>query len=212
MGRPAWSSVNLITSHDGFTLRDCVRYKARHNLANLEDGKDGHGSNYSDNLGAEGETEDSETLALRRQRQRNMLATLFFSQGTPMLLAGDEISNSQGGNNNAYCQDNAIGWVDWANADTELLDFKAELVAFRKRHPCFRQRRFLHRELRESGTPDVQWIDFSLQDVNWDDSCLSRFCLLIRGSAESTDQGCTRVLSSSCLIEKVNPKPCSFLS
>nr|CAA6805486.1 MAG: Glycogen debranching enzyme (EC [uncultured Thiotrichaceae bacterium] len=184
-GRRVWSSVNYITSHDGFTLADCTRFNKRHNLANLEAGKDGHGENFSDNCGVEGYTDDPVVLNKRQQRKRNMLATLFLSQGTPMLLAGDELSNSQQGNNNAYCQDNSIGWVDWGNANSELFAFVCELSRFRQQHACLRQTRFLHGQSRSSGNPDVSWTDFNQDVLNWDDPELSGFCLTVRGSAES---------------------------
>ncbi|MEK6216748.1 MAG: alpha-amylase family glycosyl hydrolase, partial [Boseongicola sp.] len=185
-GRRAWSSVNFLTSHDGFTLADVTRYNDRHNEANGEDNADGHQSNLSDNCGVEGETDDKMIRKRRARRQRNMLATLFLSQGTPMLLAGDEIANSQGGNNNAYCQDNPVGWIDWDKADRKLPDFVANLVAFRKAHSSLRQTRFLHGALRpKDGLPDVIWTDFSGAPLQWRDPGLSNFCLTLRNSAES---------------------------
>lgn len=186
-GRRSWSSVNLLTSHDGFTLADVTRYNERHNLANQEEGKDGHDSNYSDNCGVEGETDDLVIQLKRRRRQRNMLATLFLSQGTPMLLAGDELSNSQQGNNNAYCQDNPIGWIDWPGKDDKLIDFVAALSAFRKRFRGVRQTRFLHGQERgyDGGNPDVVWTDFKGGPVAWDDAGLAGFCLTLRCSAEA---------------------------
>ncbi|WPZ34292.1 glycogen debranching protein GlgX [Thalassobaculum sp. OXR-137] len=187
-GRPAWSSLNLITAHDGFTLADVTAYNEKHNEANGEDNRDGHEGNYSDNCGAEGPTEDPQILARRDRRRRNILTTLFVSQGTPMLLAGDEIANSQGGNNNAYCQDNEIGWIDWANADRDLLAFVQRLTALRKSHPALRQGRFLHGRVRaEDGQPDVIWRSFEGGGVNWRDPGLGIFCLRVRGSAEAAD-------------------------
>ena len=187
-GRRAWSSVNFVSSHDGFTLADVTRYNHRHNEANTEGNRDGHHSNYSDNCGAEGETDDPEILARRARRQRNMLATLFLSQGTPMLLAGDEISNSQNGNNNAYCQDNEIGWVNWNTADPGILDFVEELSAFRRDHRAVRQTRFLHGAARPwDGYPDVEWTDFKAQPLQWRDPGLSNLCLTLRCSAEAPD-------------------------
>lgn len=157
-GRPATSSVNLITAHDGFTLADVTAYNAKHNEANGEENRDGHGANYSDNMGAEGPTKERRIATARGQRRRNMIATLLLSQGTPMLLAGDELGNSQQGNNNAYCQDNPIGWIDWAKADEDLLDFTRRIVALRRAHPILRQKRFLHSEAREAdGKPDLFW-------------------------------------------------------
>ena len=185
-GRRAWSSVNFLTSHDGFTLADVTRYNDRHNLANGEGGADGHHSNYSDNCGVEGDTKDEEIRHNRARRQRNMLATLFLSQGTPMVLAGDEISNSQDGNNNAYCQDNPTGWIDWAKADSKLADFVANLASFRKAQPLLRQTRFLHGAPRlQDGLPDVEWTDFTGSPLQWRDPGLSNICLTLRGSAES---------------------------
>jgi glycogen operon protein len=157
-GRTACSSVNLLTAHDGYTLADLVAYKRKHNHANGEGNRDGHGENYSDNLGVEGPTIDSGILAARERRRRNLLATLFLSQGTPMMLAGDELGNSQGGNNNAYAQDNATGWVDWRAPDPAFLDFVRALIAFRRAHPILRQTRFLHAIPRdEDGLQDLFW-------------------------------------------------------
>lgn len=189
-GRRAWSSVNFLTSHDGFTLADLTRYNNRHNLANGEDGADGHHANFSDNFGVEGETDDPKIKALRTRRQRNLLATLFLSQGTPMLLAGDEIGNSQKGNNNAYAQDNAIGWINWDNADEELLEFAASLSKFRKEHKCLRQSLFLHgARRRQDGLPDVEWTGFDGAPLQWRDPSLSGICLTLRCSAEETADG-----------------------
>ncbi|MCB2128713.1 MAG: glycogen debranching protein GlgX [Rhodobacteraceae bacterium] len=185
-GRRAWSSVNFVSAHDGFTLADVTRYNLRHNEANGEGGHDGHHANFSDNGGTEGPTDDPGILARRARRQRNLLATVFLSQGTPMLLAGDEIGNSQNGNNNAYCQDNAVGWVNWDRADTDLLDFVKGLSVLRRAHPSLRQTRFLHGARREvDGTPDVEWLDFEDVKLEWRDPDLSSFALILRGSAES---------------------------
>jgi isoamylase len=137
------SSVNLITTHDGFTLADLVSYDAKHNEANREDNRDGTNDNRSWNSGIEGPTDDPAILALRAQRSRAMLTTLLLSFGVPMLLGGDELGRTQGGNNNAYCQDNEISWVDWTAVDRDLLSFVRDLVAFRRSHPVFRRRRFL---------------------------------------------------------------------
>ena len=186
-GRRAWSSVNLLTAHDGFTLADITSYNARHNEANLEDNQDGHHANHSDNCGVEGPTDDPDILARRLRRQRNMLATMFLSQGTPMLLAGDEMGNSQSGNNNAYCQDNATAWVDWTGKDSDQPDFVAHLAAFRRAHPAVRQTRFLHGQQRPSdGLADVEWFDFEGRKLNWRDPGLSSLCVLYRCSAEAT--------------------------
>ncbi|HZY91128.1 MAG TPA: glycogen debranching protein GlgX, partial [Gemmataceae bacterium] len=137
-GRRPVHSINFVTCHDGFTLSDLVSYNAKHNEANGEGNKDGADDNWSWNCGAEGPTADPKVLGLRRRQARNLLATLFLSQGVPMLLAGDEFLRTQGGNNNAWCQDNAVSWVDWSLADrnADFLRFVRELVALRKRHPA----------------------------------------------------------------------------
>jgi isoamylase len=142
-GRTATSSINFLSAHDGFTLMDTVSFNDRHNEANGENGADGHNNNHSDNMGVEGATEDASINAARAQRRRNMIATLFLSQGVPMILSGDEIGNSQNGNNNVYCQDNELGWVNWSNSDDALLDFTARIIAFRKDHPALTQDLFL---------------------------------------------------------------------
>ncbi|MGH8496862.1 MAG: glycogen debranching protein GlgX, partial [Gammaproteobacteria bacterium] len=158
-GRRAWASVNFITAHDGFTLQDLVSYEERHNEANQENNEDGHSENLSANYGAEGPTDDSDIRALRDVQKRNLLATLLISQGTPMLLAGDEFGNSQGGNNNAYCQDNEIGWLNWDRVDdgAGLRDFVRELTALRWSYPVLRQAGFLHGEPCANGRPNIAW-------------------------------------------------------
>ncbi|MFN4060008.1 MAG: glycogen debranching protein GlgX [Paracoccus hibiscisoli] len=157
-GRPATSSVNFVAAHDGFTLMDTVSFNDKHNEANGEENRDGHNHNLSDNMGIEGPTDDPEIRAARDRRRRNLIATLMLSQGTPMLLAGDELGNSQGGNNNAYAQDNPTGWVDWEGADPAFLDFVRRVIAFRRAHPILRQKRFLHSQPREQdGLPDLFW-------------------------------------------------------
>ncbi|MFN2306928.1 MAG: glycogen debranching protein GlgX [Paracoccaceae bacterium] len=185
-GRRAWASVNFLTSHDGFTLRDLVSYNRRHNEANGEDNRDGHSSNYSDNMGVEGPSDDPGLEELRQRRMRNLLATLFLSQGTPMLLGGDEIGNSQKGNNNAYCQDNPIGWIDWEQGTRALTDFVARLSAFRRDHPVVRQSYFLHGQRRaRDAEQDIRWTGFDGQQIEWRDPGLQHFCMVLRPSAES---------------------------
>jgi glycogen operon protein len=185
-GRRASASLNFISSHDGFTLADITRYNQRHNEANTENNQDGHHSNFSDNCGVEGETDDPAIRARREKRQRNMLATLFVSQGTPMLLAGDEIGNSQAGNNNAYCQDNEIGWINWDSGDAGLLAFTQKLSRLRRAHPVLRQSRFLHGDKRASdGEIDVAWSDFEGGQLHWRDPGLSCFCVTLRCSADA---------------------------
>ena len=145
-GRPPSASINLITAHDGFTLLDLVSYEHRHNHANLEQNRDGHAHNLSWNNGFEGFCDDPQIVAARLKDRKNLLATLFLSQGTPMLLMGDELGRTQNGNNNAYCQDNETSWLDWNSCDSELLNFCKELINIRKSHAIFRQERFLHGE------------------------------------------------------------------
>ena len=181
-GRDATASVNMLTAHDGFTLRDLARYTRRRNLANGEDNRDGHGENWSDNLGAEGETSDPAIIAARGLRVRNLLATLFLSQGTPMLLAGDEAGNGQGGNNNAYAQDNATGWVDWYG-DAGLTAFVSRLAQLRRAHPVLRQAAFLHgAPVSPGGPPDVAWrrADGAAPTVeDWDDPGFDCLCMVL---------------------------------
>jgi glycogen operon protein len=157
-GRDPFASINFITAHDGFTLRDLVSYEQKHNEANLEDNQDGTDDNRSWNCGAEGETDNPEIDALRARQQRNFLTTLLISQGTPMLLGGDEMDRTQRGNNNGWCQDNELSWYDWEAASTELLSFARRLIALRRDHPVFRRNSFLRgEELKGSGLPDVWW-------------------------------------------------------
>ena len=154
------NSINFITCHDGFTLWDLVSYDRKHNQGNGEDSRDGSDENLSWNGGAEGETRDPAILALRRRQARNFMALLFLSQGVPMILAGDEVLRTQGGNNNAWCQDNPTGWFDWERVETQgdMRRFVTGLVALRKRHPSLRRRRFLSGRPRvQDGPPDIEW-------------------------------------------------------
>jgi isoamylase len=160
-GRGPWASTNFVTAHDGFTLQDLVSYNERHNEANGENNQDGHAHNVSWNCGVEGPTDDPEILALRARQKRNLIATVLLSQGMPMLLMGDELSRSQGGNNNAYAQDNEISWVNWQdnNSDPEFLTFVQTLIALRKRYDAFRRRDFLSGAImRANGLKDVYWL------------------------------------------------------
>jgi len=191
-GRKPWATVNFITAHDGFTLRDVVSYSEKHNEANGEDGRDGSDSNYSWNHGVEGETADAAVNERRQRHMRNMLATLLLSQGTPMILAGDEFGRTQGGNNNAYCQDNEISWLDWnlpewAKTQVALVQ---RLTKLRHDYPILRRGRFF------TGTPidaldvkDVTWINASgaeMEDGDWHDPRMKCFGMLIDGRAQAT--------------------------
>ena len=158
-GRQPFASVNFVTAHDGFTLRDLVSYDGKHNEANGEENRDGSDDNRSWNCGAEGPTDDPAILALRERQQRNLVATLLLSQGVPMLLAGDELGRGQGGNNNAWCQDNEISWLDWSlqPCQRELRDFVGRLIALRRDHLVFRRSHFLRGAIEAEGLPDVWW-------------------------------------------------------
>ncbi|GAA1649205.1 glycogen operon protein GlgX homolog [Mycolicibacterium murale] len=169
------ASINFVIAHDGFTLRDLVSYNEKHNEANGEDNNDGESHNRSWNCGAEGPTDDPEINALRAQQQRNFLTTLLLSQGVPMICHGDELGRTQGGNNNGYCQDNEITWVNWAEADTELLEFAQKISALRAEHPIFRRRRFFNgrpvRQRGSAGVPDISWFrpdGSEMSDEDWD--------------------------------------------
>ena len=160
-GKRPHASINFVTAHDGFTLHDLVSYNDKHNEANGEDNRDGNDSNVSWNCGVEGPTDDPAIAALRERQKRNLLATLLLSQGVPMLLAGDERGHTQGGNNNAYCQDNELSWIDWSDdeAGRVLLSFVRRLVALRRAHPTFRRRLFFHGGVLESrGIKDLLWL------------------------------------------------------
>jgi len=187
-GRRPFASINFITAHDGFTLHDLVSYNEKHNEANLEGNADGDNHNRSWNHGVEGETDDPAINLLRERQQRNFLATLLLSQGVPMLVAGDELSRTQGGNNNAYCQDNEISWLDWELDDRRrhLLEFTKRLIDFRTRHPVFRRADFLTGEERlGSGSPDVWWFrpdGRKMTQRNWQAGDLKTLGVFLNGA------------------------------
>ncbi len=171
-GRRPHASINFITAHDGFTLRDVVSYNEKHNTANGEENRDGHNANLSWNCGEEGESTDPAILALRARQQRNFLATLILSQGVPMLQAGDEIGRTQQGNNNAYCQDNALSWVDWRldHQQQNLLTFTKLLIRLFHQHPVLRRRKFFQgRRIRGSEVKDLTWLRPDGQEMTEDD-------------------------------------------
>jgi len=190
-GRKPWASVNHITAHDGFTLADLVSYARKHNEANREGNRDGHDHNLSWNSGVEGPTSDPTIQARRRRSRRSLAATLMLAQGTPMLLAGDELGRSQNGNNNAYCQDNATSWLDWSRRDLveerQFRDFVAGLIALRRRHPVFRRRHFLHGRLENGlGQKDVHWLHpqgREMAEADWQDPAQRAVGLLLAGDA-----------------------------
>jgi isoamylase len=169
-GRRPYSSINFVTAHDGFTLEDLVSYNDKHNEANGEENRDGESYNRSWNCGAEGPTGTPEVKALRARQKRNFLTTLFLSQGVPMLLGGDELGRTQRGNNNAYCQDNEISWIDWTNIDADLLHFTRFLIQLRKDHPVFRRRRwFQGRPIRGESIRDIGWFRPDGQEMSEED-------------------------------------------
>jgi isoamylase len=191
-GRKPWASVNFLTSHDGFTLADLVSYNDKHNTANGEENRDGHSHNLSWNCGVEGPTEDPEVLGLRDRQTRNMLATLFLSKGTPMLLAGDEMGRTQQGNNNAYCQDNEISWVDWETGPRgeALARFTARLAGLRRRFPILTRGRFLSGQWDEGlGLKDVTWLApdaTEMADDQWGEAHARCVGVLLDGRAQET--------------------------
>jgi isoamylase len=191
-GRRPWASINFVTAHDGFTLKDLVSYNEKHNEANQENNRDGSSNNRSWNCGAEGPTEDPAINALRERQMRNLLGTLLLSQGTPMLLGGDEFGRTQRGNNNAYCQDNEINWFDWSAVEREqgLVRFVQRLTQLRHRYPVLRRRLFLTgKQDAELDVKDVTWINTNgaeMSEVNWKDAGTRCFGMLLDGRARST--------------------------
>ncbi|MBN2308385.1 MAG: glycogen debranching enzyme, partial [Candidatus Hydrogenedentes bacterium] len=169
-GRTPANSVNYVTAHDGFTLRDLVTYTEKRNQANGEENRDGAGENFSSNCGVEGECADPAVNALRLRMQKDFLATLFLSLGAPMLLGGDEFGRTQQGNNNAYCQDNAVSWHDWGlvEANGELVRFCRHMIAFRKRHRVFSRRTFFTgRPTGGAERPDIEWFEVDGRSASW---------------------------------------------
>ncbi|HET7705605.1 MAG TPA: glycogen debranching enzyme, partial [Thermoanaerobaculia bacterium] len=192
-GRRPVASINFVTAHDGFTLRDLVSYNDKHNEANGENNADGANDNNSWNSGAEGPTDDPNINALRRRQQRNFITTLFTSQGVPMLLGGDELGRTQNGNNNAYCQDNELSWFDWANIDGELMAFTSRVIKFRKEHPVFTRRRwFMGRPLRGADVSDIGWFKpdgEQMSDQDWQSGFSRSVGVFLNGEAIPTPDG-----------------------
>ena len=204
------ASINFICSHDGFTLHDLVTYNERHNEANGEQNNDGHGSNFSANFGIEGECSNSTTNELRARQKRNLLTTLFIAQGTPMLLAGDERGNSQQGNNNAYCQDNAISWLSWQEPNAEQqVAFVQQLLQLRKQHPLLNRTRYQHGNTYsdKTGLPDISWLNCQgkpMQDSHWNDPAIKCFAMLLaKTSAVYNEQ-------DDALMVIFNAHPCEI--
>ena len=192
-GRRPWASINFVTAHDGFTLRDLVSYNSKHNEANKEGNRDGNDNNHSWNCGIEGETDDPQVRKLRRRQVRNFLATLLLSQGVPMLLAGDEFGRTQRGNNNAYCQDNELSWIDWAGIDDEgkaLLEFTRRLIRLRREHIVFHRSRFFYgKTIPGTNVKDVTWLrpdGAEMTDADWANSHAKALMVLLSGEAGLT--------------------------
>jgi isoamylase len=206
-GRKPHASINFVTAHDGFTLHDLVSYNDKHNEANLEDNRDGHNNNLSWNCGVDGPTEDAAINALRARQKRNFVATLMLSQGVPMLLAGDELGRSQRGNNNAYCQDNEISWLDWNVAAKEhaLIEFVRRVIALRKAHPVFRRRRyFAGRPIHGSGVKDLLWFGADgeeMTDEEWTQAHARCLGVYLAGDLlEQADRRGAPIVDSSFLL------------
>ena len=189
--RKPTASINFITAHDGFTLHDLVSYNEKHNEANGENNNDGDSHNRSWNCGAEGATEDANVITLRNKQKRNFLTTLFLSQGVPMLVAGDELGKTQNGNNNAYCPDNEISWINWQNTDKELLDFTKKLTQFQHAHPVFCRRRwFKGKPIHGSGVEDIAWFlpnGDIMNDENWSHDFAKSLGVFLNGKAIPSD-------------------------
>jgi isoamylase len=186
-GRKPSASINFVTAHDGFTLRDLVSYNDKHNEANGEDNRDGTNDNRSWNCGVEGETTDAEILVLRRRQQRNLLATLLLSQGTPMLLAGDEFGRSQGGNNNGYCQDNEVGWIDWrwSEEQQKLFEFTRRVLTLRRQHPALHRSKFFQgRPIQNAELSDLAWFRYDgqpMSDEDWNNPSTRSLTMFLAG-------------------------------
>ncbi len=204
-GRRPAASINFVTAHDGFTLRDLVSYNDKHNEANKDDNNDGESHNRSWNCGVEGPTDDKDILALRARQQRNFLATVFLSQGVPMICHGDELGRTQQGNNNGYCQDNELTWVDWGNVDVDLMAFARRLAELRREHPVFRRRRFFDgRPTRRRGdVPDIAWFSpdgEEMTEEDWDAGVGSIAVYLNGNGIAERDARGERVVDDSFLM------------
>ena len=217
-GRRPFASLNFVTCHDGFTLHDMVSYDGKHNQANGEDNRDGSDDNRSWNCGVEGETQDPQVTSLRAQQQRNLLATLMLSQGVPMLLAGDEFGRTQQGNNNAYCQDNEISWVDWSLADSnsELLAFTRQMVHLRHDHRVLRRRRWFEGvPLHGQGVSDIGWFTpqgNEMTDEEWGQGFVKSMAVFLNGTAIVATDSRGRALkgASLCILFNAHSEAVEF--
>jgi glycogen operon protein len=187
-GRAPYASINFVTAHDGFTMADLVSYNDKHNGANGEGNNDGESHNRSWNCGVEGPTDDLVVLGLRARQHRNLLTTMLLSQGVPMILHGDELGRTQQGNNNVYCQDSELSWIDWKNVDENLLGFTRELVALRNEHPVFRRRQYFSGKEGADGIPDIAWLrpDGTPMDADdWQAPSVGPLTVFLNGDAIS---------------------------
>jgi glycogen operon protein len=215
-GRKSWASVNFVTAHDGFTLNDLVSYNEKHNHSNGEDNRDGHSHNRSWNCGVEGPTDDPAIRAVRERQKRNLLATLLLSQGTPLLLAGDEIGRTQQGNNNAYCHDDVISWINWdIDADgVAMAGFARRLIDLRRQYPILRRGRFLTgHNSSETDVKDVTWINAAgeeMQLTDWQDATLRCFGMLMDGRAQATGVRRATTDTTLLMILNANHQPTPF--
>lgn len=220
-GRRPWAGVNFVACHDGFTLADTVSYNERHNEANGEGNQDGHHANFSYNYGVEGPSDDPQITELRSRQRRNLLATVFLAQGTPMLLAGDELGHSQDGNNNAYCQDNEITWVDWsglpATEQRAFLEYVRRLIRLRREHPVLRRPRFLHAAAKSKsmGLRDIEWLDpqgGAMREARWQEPQLQCLGMLLAGDAGTftTPDGQTETDDILLIIFNADTRPVTF--
>src|ERR1700730_17301829 len=206
-GKRPYASINFITAHDGFTLNDLVSYNDKHNEANGEENRDGNNNNRSWNCGVEGPTDDPNIQALRAKQKRNLIATLFLSQGVPMMYAGDAIGHTQMGNNNAYCQDNEISWINWStqSQDRDLLAFAQRMITLRKRHPVFRRKRFFQgRPIKGASVKDVLWLNprgNEMSEDEWRDPSLRYLGMFLSGQGlDETDERGRKVSDENFLV------------
>jgi isoamylase len=210
------ASINFITAHDGFTLRDLVSYNEKHNEANKENNNDGENHNSSWNCGVEGETDDQEIIGLRKKQARNFLTTLFLSQGIPMLVAGDEAWRTQKGNNNAYCHDNELTWLDWDSFDDELVEYTSRLIHLRLTHPVFcRFKWFRNEPLKGKAIKDIEWFlpeGHQMSDDHWNSSDAKSLGLFLSGEGLfSRDETGNKIVDDSFyLIFNASPEQVLF--
>ncbi|MFL6099919.1 MAG: glycogen debranching enzyme, partial [Actinomycetales bacterium] len=219
-GRRPFASINFVTAHDGFTMRDLVSYNEKHNEANGEGNNDGESFNRSWNCGVEGDTTDEAVLTLRERQHRNFLTTLLLSQGVPMIAHGDELARTQKGNNNVYCQDNEISWVDWDLTDEKrmLLEFTRRLMQLRAGHPVFRRRRFFAGDASHGGESelgDIAWFQpdgSHMDEATWRDGATQQLMVFLNGGAipEPDPRGESLVDDSFLLLLNASDEGCEF--